>query len=92
MDYDLKPCPFCGGKGHIKHKCLRFIGKNYIGMVKERRSCYVQCGACKARGGPFTMMVIKIFGKISEHDRQYMERFAAENWNSRRPDNAESSL
>ena len=92
MDYDLKPCPFYGGKGHIKHKCLRFIGKNYIGMVKERRSCYVQCGACKARGGPFTMMVIKLFGKISEHDRQYMERFAAENWNSRRPDNAESSL
>lgn len=92
MDYDLKPCPFCGGKGHIKHKCLRFIGKNYIGMVKERRSCYVQCGACKARGGPFTMMVIKLYGKISEHDRQYMERFAAENWNSRRPDNAESSI
>ena len=92
MDYDLKPCPFCGGKGHIKHKCLRFIGKNYIGMVKERRSCYVQCGACKARGGPFTMMVIKLSGKISQHDRQYMERFAAENWNSRRPDNAESSL
>ena len=80
---ELKPCPFCGGKGHIKHKCLRFLGKNYIGMVKERRSCYVQCGACKARGGPFVMTVVKLYGKMSEHDRQFMEEFAAEIWNRR---------
>ena len=80
---DLKPCPFCGGKGHIKYKCLRFLGKTYIGTVKERQSCYVQCGYCKARGGPFTMNVVKFHGKMSEHDRLFMAEFAVRIWNRR---------
>lgn len=80
---ELKPCPFCGGKGHIKYKCLRYLGKDYIGTVKERQSCYVQCGFCKARGGPFTMNVVKFYGKMSEHDRLFMAEFAVRIWNRR---------
>lgn len=52
MTNDLKPCPFCGGKGKVSFKDHRFIGWNGLG---NRKVCYrvqVICNRCRSRGKP----------------------------------------
>ena len=80
---ELKPCPFCGGRGHIKSKAMRYFGMNELGFVKERRGYYVQCGCCKARGGVFAMTIIKQYA-ISDEDKELFIDGAIKNWNYRR--------
>lgn len=47
----LKPCPFCGGKGHISSREILYLGQNYFGAKKIKMGVQVICGRCKARGG-----------------------------------------
>ena len=49
---ELKPCPFCGGKGKVSYKDYRFGGWN--GKSDSRRKYRVQviCNRCRARGKP----------------------------------------
>ena len=49
---ELKPCPFCGGKGKISFKDYRFIGYNGIGDKKVSYRVQVICNRCKSRGRP----------------------------------------
>ena len=50
--YDLKPCPFCGGKGKISFKNYRFVGQNHFGDKKLKYRVQVICNRCKSRGKP----------------------------------------
>lgn len=49
---DLKPCPFCGGKGKVSFKNYRFIGQNDFGDKKIKYRVQVICNRCRARGKP----------------------------------------
>lgn len=49
---DLKPCPFCGGKGKVMFKDIGFVGQN---MRCDKVLIYrvqVICNRCKSRGKP----------------------------------------
>ena len=83
MEEKLKPCPFCGGNGHISEREIRFIGRNAFGRKKIRTGVQVICGRCKARGGVATGNVI--YGSLSEQ-RSYLEPLREEAivyWNER---------
>lgn len=49
---ELKPCPFCGGKGKISFKDYRFMGCDYKGYKTIRYRVQVICNKCKSRGKP----------------------------------------
>lgn len=49
---ELKPCPFCGGRGRISFKQYRFIGQNDFGDKKISYRVQVICNRCKSRGKP----------------------------------------
>ena len=40
MDIELKPCPFCGGEGKIRHKTSTMNG--------NINSTWIECNQCKA--------------------------------------------
>lgn len=83
MNEELKPCPFCGGNGHLSEREIRFIGRNFFGSKKIRMGVQVICGRCKARGGVATGTVI--YGSLSEQ-RSYLEPLREEAiayWNER---------
>ena len=83
-EIELKPCPFCGGNGHISQREVRFIGQNDYGMKKIKVAVQVICGRCKARGGVSTGIVI--FGNSYETRRESLEPLeakAVEYWNRR---------
>lgn len=49
FDSQLKPCPFCGGRGRIKVKRGRYnltIGASFSASTTER---YIRCETCHAR-------------------------------------------
>ena len=48
----LKPCPFCGGRGKVSFKYYAFIGQNYIGDKKVKYRVQVICNKCRSRGKP----------------------------------------
>ena len=52
MNEELKPCPFCGGRGKVSFKDYKFIGKNHYGDRKIRYRVQVICNKCKSRGKP----------------------------------------
>lgn len=83
---ELKPCPFCGGTGHISSREIRYIGQNYYGAKKIRMGMQVICGRCKARGGVITGEVI--FASIKEQREclEPLEHRAIEAWNRRTSD------
>lgn len=49
---ELKPCPFCGGKGKISFKDYRFVRYLRNGEKVTRYRVQVICNRCKARGKP----------------------------------------
>lgn len=51
-ELQLKPCPFCGGKGKISFKDYRFIGYNGLGHRKVQYRVQVICNKCRSRGKP----------------------------------------
>lgn len=46
----MKLCPFCGKKGKLSYRQIRFIGQNDFGNKKIRIGSQVICNRCKARG------------------------------------------
>ena len=52
MADELKPCPFCGGRGKVSFKDYKFIGKNYYGDKKISYRVQIICNKCKSRGKP----------------------------------------
>ena len=49
---DLRPCPFCGGKGKVSFKDYKFIGQNFRGDIKKQYRVQIICNKCKSRGKP----------------------------------------
>ena len=49
---NLKPCPFCGGKGKVMFKDIGFVGQNVYGDKKLIYRVQVICNRCKSRGKP----------------------------------------
>ena len=49
---NLKPCPFCGGKGKLSFKDYAFFGQNCIGDKKIKYRLQVICNKCRSRGKP----------------------------------------
>ena len=49
--YDLKPCPFCGGKKLKIERKSRLAGWNGLDMRVEMHTFSVRCNTCHARGG-----------------------------------------
>lgn len=84
---ELKPCPFCGGNGHLSQREIRFMSQNDYGMKKIKVAVQVICGRCKARGGVATGVVI--FGDyhnsyITQREGlEPLEGKAVEYWNRR---------
>lgn len=80
-DSTLKPCPFCGGKGHLSSREIRFIGQNYFGTKKIHMGVQVICGRCKARGGLITGTIV--FDSYGADYLKEMSEKAAEAWDGR---------
>lgn len=82
---ELKPCPFCGGKGHLSTREIRFMGQNDFGAKKIYMGAQIICGRCRARGGLETGTVIS-FGASDPEKRKALEPLengAAKKWNRR---------
>lgn len=85
MNYELKPCPFCGGKAKISNRQYRFIGQCDDGTKRIKFAFYGICNRCKATGSTIT-------GEIhcglvrSRDDFAFYEELAAEAWNRRNYD------
>lgn len=79
----LKPCPFCGGKGHISSREIRYIGQNCFGAKKIKTGVQVICGRCKARGGVVTGEVIYASCQEQRKCLEPLEHEAIEAWNRR---------
>ena len=80
---DLKSCPFCGGKGHLSTREIRFMGQNDFGAKKIYTGVQVICGRCKARGGLSTGEIT--YGSYQQQriGLDLLEKSAAELWNRR---------
>lgn len=52
MSVELKPCPFCGGKGRLSFKDYAFGGRNGRSDVKKKYRLQIICNKCKSRGKP----------------------------------------
>lgn len=78
---DPELCPFCGGNPHVREKKLwerRSYAGGLIPKVTTRRSVYVYCGRCRARG-PIVARTLK---RRSEEDEMKVE--AIRKWNEMR--------
>ena len=51
---ELKPCPFCGGKGKVSFKDKYWGGWNGRGDHQKSYSVQVICNKCHSRGKPIT--------------------------------------
>lgn len=80
---ELKKCPFCGGKGHMSSREIRFIGQNYFGAKKIKMGVQIICGRCKARGGVVTREVIYASHKEQRKCLEPLEHDAICAWNKR---------
>ena len=80
---ELSPCPFCGGKAHLKGKVIRFFGQNYYGDKKIRYGMYGYCGRCKARGGLFAATLVLKGGRFTPDDKNWLGENAIKLWEVR---------
>lgn len=83
---ELKPCPFCGGKGHVSMREIRYLGRNEGGK-KIKMGIQVICGRCKARGS--LVSAVLIFGVYDPSMVRYIKELkekAVELWNRRAND------
>ena len=71
---ELKPCPFCGGKGKVSFKDHRFVGYNALGNKKVIYKVQVICNKCHSRGKPIiTDGLINPMPYSSEWGNNYWE-------------------
>ena len=69
---ELKPCPFCGGKGKVSFKDYRFHGQNYKGDKKISYRVQVICNRCKSRGmAVLTVTMVNPNPYITKWGNQY---------------------
>ena len=81
---ELKSCPFCGGKGHIRYKNSILYYINDFCDRKVRMRSYVQCGKCKARGGVFASTIwVNPCGAMKKDDKEYIDEQVSRLWNAR---------
>lgn len=81
---ELKPCPFCGGRGKLSVRQMRFIGQNYQGDKKIKMGAQVICNRCKSRGSLFSANVVNPYSR-NNHDVGYawIKEQAIKSWNWR---------
>lgn len=98
---ELKPCPFCGGKGKVSFKDYRFGGYNGKSDIRRKYRVQVICNKCRARGKPiitdwivnYTPYQSIFWNQNSRHTeaadayKPYVEG-AIEAWNRRTDDGA----
>ena len=70
--YDLKPCPYCGGRAYLERSHRAFIG------AKTERVALVRCTECNARSGRFP---VAAWGHTSSS--REAEEAAVNAWNRR---------
>lgn len=68
---ELKPCPFCGGRGKINAKQSGFFGENCFGNKKIGWTVYVKCTKCHSRGKPIKTDPIKLYAGDRAGGAQY---------------------
>ena len=54
MANELKPCPFCGGKGRVSFKDKYWGGWNGRGDHQKAYGVQIICNKCHSRGKPIT--------------------------------------
>lgn len=84
MNEESKPCAFCGGKGRVSGREIRYFGRTDYGAKRIRYGVQVICGSCKARG-PLVVETI-IFGYGAGKTLVDMKREAIVAWNRRTND------
>lgn len=67
--YDMKPCPFCGGKAHMEYSSRSFMNG------KSTRVSYVYCEVCNSRSPKFD--------RYEFNPHSIAEGKAVEAWNRR---------
>ena len=72
FNYELKPCPFCGGVARLEKSSRGFIGG------QTTRISYVYCTSCNARSPRFKL---EDFGKTSHSNEA--NQAAIDSWNKR---------
>ena len=83
-------CPFCSSKSvSVKHKEVRYLGRNVFGVKKHKMKAYCVCNKCKATGTP-----VYYIGYSEASYKAYNEDYlpvyacgdkALEAWNTRKP-------
>ena len=68
--YNLLPCPFCGGRGHLERSARCFVG----GLPSK--AAFVRCVDCEART---SKVPIEKYGNTSHSTEA--EKEAVEFWN-----------
>ena len=68
--YDMKPCPFCGGKAHMEYDSRSYMNG------KSTRVSYVYCEVCNSRSPKFD--------RLECNPRSIAEGKAVEAWNRRK--------
>ena len=81
---ELKPCPFCGGKGFLNLHQAKYYGQNGFGAKKIKFTGYIYCTKCRSRGAPVSVVSDRVCcqGWYMEL-REAMFPKAAEAWNRR---------
>ena len=72
MQYELKPCPHCGGKAYLERSHRAFIN------AQTTRVAFVRCTECSARSGRF---LLRDYGHTSSSLEA--EEAAVRAWNLR---------
>lgn len=83
-------CPFCSSKSvSVKHKEVRYLGQNAMGVKKHKMKAYCVCNKCKATGTP--VFYIGYSGATcASYNEEYLPVYscgdkAIEKWNTRKP-------
>jgi hypothetical protein len=66
---EIKPCPFCGGRGRVSAKDHLFGGYNGLGQGRREYLIRVICNKCKARGAPIATGWVRACNINSAHHR-----------------------
>ena len=83
-------CPYCSNKSiSVKHKEIRYLGQNAMGVKKHKMKAYCVCNKCKATGTPIYYVGYSGATAIS-YNEEYLPVYACGDkaikaWNTRTP-------